>query len=46
MLAILIASGERLYIQRKIKKTVYRLSTFSMIIEFLKKIKNESTCSR
>jgi hypothetical protein len=46
MVAILIASGERLYIQRKIKKTTYRLTTFAMIIEFLKKIQNESTCSR
>ena len=46
MLVILIASGERLYIQRKMKKTVYRISTLSMIIEFLKKVKNESTCSR
>ena len=44
--AILVASGERLYIQRKIKKTAYRLTTFAMIIEFLKKIQNESTCSR
>lgn len=46
MLVILVASGERLYIQRKMKKTVYRISTFSMIIEFLKKVKNENTCSR
>ncbi len=46
MIAVLIASGERFYLQSKIKKRVVRLTTFSMIIEFIKKAKNESTCNR
>jgi hypothetical protein len=46
MLTILIASGERFYIQRKIKRKLVDLTTFSMIIEFLKRRKNESSCNR
>lgn len=46
MISVLIASGERFYIQTKIKKRIVRLTTFSMIIEFIKKAKNESTCNR
>jgi len=46
MIAILIASGERFYIQRKIKRTLVDLTTFSMIINFLKKRKNESSYNR
>lgn len=37
--AILVASAERLYIHKKIKKAVSRIAAAAMIIEFLKKIK-------
>lgn len=46
LVALLIASSERLYIHKKIKKAVCRLTTFSMIIDYLKKTKNENTRSR
>jgi hypothetical protein len=44
---LLLASFERIYIQRKIKSGASKLATFSAIIEFLKNVKkNESTSSR
>jgi hypothetical protein len=44
---LLIASFERIYIQRKIKFGASKLATFSAVIEFLKNIKkNESTSNR
>jgi len=46
IIAILIASTERLYIHKKIKNTLQRLAAFSMIIDFLKKVRNENICSR
>lgn len=46
MIAVLIASGERFYIQRKIKKKIVDLTTFSMIIDFLKRRRNESSYNR
>jgi nitrate reductase NapE component len=42
----LIASIERIYLEHKIKKTIIDLATISMIIDFLKKNKNDSICSR
>jgi hypothetical protein len=45
-IAVLLASFERFYIQRKIKSKVSKLATFSAIIEFLKNVKHESTSSR
>lgn len=45
--SLLLASFERLYIQRRIKLKVSKLATFSAIVEFLKNIKkNESISSR
>lgn len=45
ILGALVASGERMYLQTRIKKTVINLATCSMIIDFLKKQKNDSICS-
>ena len=46
IIGALVASGERMYLQKRIKKTVIDLATCSMIIDFLKKHKNDSICSR
>lgn len=48
ILTVLLASFERIYIQRKIKSKVTKLATFSAIIQFLKNIntKNESISNR